>query len=275
MKLNINSKLKLNNGVEIPILGLGTYLSEQGYQAFEAINYALDAGYRHFDTAAFYFNEESVGKAIRESSIDRKEIFVTTKVWNSDHGYEKTLKAFELSMKKLDIEYADLYLVHWPVEKLRRETWKALEKIYNEGLVRAIGVSNYTIQHLEELLEDCTIEPAVNQVEYHPFLYQKKLRDYCRSKNIVLESYSPLTKGQRIDDKHLTEIAKKYHKTNAQILIRWNLEQEVVVIPKSSNKERIIENSKVFDFTIKPEDMEKLNALNEGYRCTWDPSEIE
>ena len=275
MNLNINSKLKLNNGVEIPILGLGTYLADQGHQAVQAIEFALEAGYRHFDTAAFYFNEESVGKAIRESHYDRKEIFVTTKVWNSDHGYAKTLKAFDLSMKKLDIEYVDLYLVHWPVENLRNETWRALEKLYDEGLCRAIGVSNYTIQHLDELLEDCTIEPAVNQVEYHPFLYQKKLRDYCRSKNIALESYSPLTKGQRINDKHLTEIAKKYNKSNAQILIRWNIEQEVVVIPKSSNKERIIENSKVFDFTIKPEDMEKLNALNEGYRCTWDPSNIE
>lgn len=275
MSLNINSKIKLNNGVEIPILGLGTYLADQGKQALQAIEFALEAGYRHFDTAAFYFNEESVGRAIRESSIDRKEIFVTTKVWNSDHGYEKTLKAFNLSMKKLDIEYVDLYLVHWPVEGLRSETWRALEKLYEEGLCRAIGVSNYTIQHLDELLEECRVEPAVNQVEYHPFLYQRKLRDYCRSKNIALESYSPLTKGQRINDRHLTEIAKKYNKSNAQILIRWNIEQEVVVIPKSSNKERIIENSKVFDFTIKPEDMEKLNALNEGYRCTWDPSNIE
>jgi len=275
VSLNINSKIKLNNGVEIPILGLGTYLADQGKQALQAIEFALEAGYRHFDTAAFYFNEESVGRAIRESSIDRKEIFVTTKVWNSDHGYEKTLKAFNLSMKKLDIEYVDLYLVHWPVEGLRSETWRALEKLYEEGLCRAIGVSNYTIQHLDELLEECRVEPAVNQVEYHPFLYQRKLRDYCRSKNIALESYSPLTKGQRINDRHLTEIAKKYNKSNAQILIRWNIEQEVVVIPKSSNKERIIENSKVFDFTIKPEDMEKLNALNEGYRCTWDPSNIE
>jgi diketogulonate reductase-like aldo/keto reductase len=275
MKLDINSIVKLNNDVEIPIFGLGTYLASEGQQAVNAINYALEAGYRHFDTAAFYFNEESVGKALRDSGYDRKELFVTTKLWNSDHGYDKALKAFDKSFKKLNLEYIDLYLIHWPVENLRNETWKALEKVYDEGLVKAIGVSNYTIRHIEELLGICEIPPTVNQVEYHPFLYQKELRDYCRSKEIVLESYSPLTKGNRINDENLAVIAKEYNRSPAQILIRWNLEQEVVVIPKSSNKERIIENASVFDFSIKPEDMERLNALNENYRCTWDPSNIK
>jgi diketogulonate reductase-like aldo/keto reductase len=274
MSLNINTTLKLSNNVEIPIFGLGTYLAEQGKQAEDAIHIALEAGYKHFDTAAFYFNEESVGKAIRESSFDRKELFVTTKLWNSDHGYENALTAFNKSLKKLNIEYIDLYLVHWPVEGLRKESWKALEKVYKEGHCRAIGVSNYTIRHLEELLSECEIKPTVNQVEYHPFLYQRDLRDYCRSNNIALESYSPLTKGQRLQDNKLGQIAKEYNRSPAQILIRWNLEQEIVVIPKSANKNRIIENSKIFDFSIKPEDMKKLNSLNEDYRCTWDPTNI-
>ena len=275
MDLKIDSVVKLNNGVDIPIFGLGTYLSTEGNQAIEAINYALEAGYRHIDTAAFYFNEESVGKAIRESSYERKDIFVTTKLWNNDHGYDKALQAFDLSFKKIDLEYIDLYLIHWPVELLRNETWRALEKIYDEGLVRAIGVSNYTIRHLDELLKVCDVPPAVNQVEYHPFLYQKELRDFCRGKNIVLESYSPLTKGNRINDENLAIIAKEYRRSPAQILVRWNLEQNVVVIPKSSNRERIIENASVFDFSIKAEDMDRLNALNEDYRCTWNPSNIQ
>lgn len=274
MSHNINSTIELNNGIKIPIFGLGTYLAEQGKQAEDAIQVALEAGYRHFDTAAFYFNEESIGKALRESSFDRSELFVTTKVWNSDHGYENTITAFNKSLKKLDVEYIDLYLIHWPVKRLRKETWRALEEIYKEGLCQAIGVSNYTIRHLEELLSECEIEPAVNQVEYHPFLYQKELRDYCRSKDIALESYSPLTKGQRIHDESLAKIANEYNRTPAQILIRWNLEQNIIVIPKSSNKNRIIENSKVFDFSIKPVDMERINSLNENYRCTWDPTNI-
>ncbi len=274
MSLNINSTVKLNNDVEIPIFGLGTYLAEQGKQAEDAIQIALEAGYKHFDTASFYFNEESVGKAIRDSSYDRKELSVTTKLWNSDHGYENALTAFNKSLKKLNIEYIDLYLIHWPVEGRRKESWKALEKVYKEGQCRAIGVSNYTIMHLEELLSECEIKPTVNQVEYHPFLYQKDLRDYCKSNNIILESYSPLTKGQRLHDEKLGKIAKEYNRSPAQILIRWNLEQNVIVIPKSSNKNRIIENSKVFDFSIKPEDMERLNSLNENYRCTWDPTNI-
>ena len=210
MELNINSVVKLNNGINIPIFGLGTYLAKEGQQTIDSINYALEAGYRHFDTAAFYFNEESVGKAIRESQFERKDIFVTTKLWNDDHGYYKAMKAFEKSYKKLNLEYVDLYLIHWPVQNLRNETWKALEKIYDEGLVKAIGVSNYTISHLEELLEVCEVVPAVNQVEYHPFLYQNELRDYCKEKNITLESYSPLTKGKRINDSNLAKIAKEY-----------------------------------------------------------------
>jgi len=274
MKLDISSKLKMNNGREIPLLGLGTYLSESGSTVENAIEYALEAGYRHIDTAKFYFNEESVGKAVRNSSLAREEIFVTTKLWNTDHGYDQALKAFEGSLKRLDIEYIDLFLIHWPVERLRNETWKALEKVYKEGQCKAIGVSNYTINHLKELLAECEIKPTVNQVEFHPFLFQKELMEYCKNNDIILEGYSPFAKGRRIDDPKLIPIAEKYNKTNAQIIVRWHLQHEVVVIPKSSQKHRIIENSEVFDFNISEEDMKYLDSLNENFRCTWDPTNV-
>jgi diketogulonate reductase-like aldo/keto reductase len=274
MKLDISSKLKMNNDIEIPMLGLGTYLSESGSMVEKAIEYAIEAGYRHIDTAKFYFNEESVGNAVRNSSISRDEIFVTTKLWNSDHGYEQALKAFEGSLKRLDIEYIDLFLIHWPVEGLRNETWKALEKIYKEGQCKAIGVSNYTINHLKELLAECEIKPTVNQVEFHPFLFQKELMEYCKKNEIILEGYSPFAKGRRVDDPKLVPIAEKYNKTNAQIIIRWHLQHEVVVIPKSSQRHRIIENSEVYDFTISEEDMNYLDSFNENYRCTWDPTNV-
>ena len=275
MKLEISTKLEMNNGVKIPLFGLGTYLSESGTIVENAVKTALEVGYRHIDTAKFYFNEESVGKAVRESSIPREEIFVTTKLWNSDHGYEQALEAFEGSLKRLDIDYIDLFLIHWPLEKLRNETWKALEKVHKEGKCNAIGVSNYTINHLKELLEICEIKPAVNQVEFHPFLFQKNLMDFCRKNEIILEGYSPFAKGQRINDPKLIPIAEKYSKTNAQIIIRWHLQHNVVVIPKSANKNRIKENSEVYDFNISEEDMNYLDSLNENFRCTWDPTNVQ
>ncbi|MHA2309597.1 MAG: aldo/keto reductase [Candidatus Heimdallarchaeaceae archaeon] len=275
MKLDISTKLKMNNGVEIPLIGLGTYLSESGSIVENAVQTALNVGYRHIDTAKFYFNEESIGKAVRNSSIPRNEIFVTTKLWNSDHGYNKALIALEESLKRLDIEYIDLFLIHWPVENLRNETWKALEKVYKEGMCRAIGVSNYTINHLKELLEICEIKPTVNQVEFHPFLYQKELMEFCQNNDIILEGYSPFAKGQRINDPKLTTVAEKYDKTNAQIIVRWHLQHNVVVIPKSSKKQRIVENSNVYDFSIAEEDMDYLDSLNENFRCTWDPTNMQ
>ena len=269
--LSLESKVKLNNGVDIPVLGLGTYLatSQVGY---EAVRHALKIGYRHIDTAAFYGNEKEIGRAISDDDVPREEIFVTTKLWNSNHGYENALAAFEESIEKLGLEYIDLYLIHWPVTGLRQESWKALEEIYTDGRCKAIGVSNYTIEHLEELLKTAKIIPVVNQVEFHPFLFQKELLDYCRTKEIWIEAYSPLTKGQKLGNLTLKEIAGKYQKSTAQILIRWCLQRDTIVLPKSTNVSRIMENAEVFDFTISNDDLKTLDALNQDWHVTWDPT---
>ncbi len=273
MDKTITSKATLNNGVGMPYFGLGVFRAAQGSETQNAILCALEAGYRHIDTAKIYGNEKDVGLAIRRSTVPREEIFVTTKVWNTDHGYEKTIKACHDSLDRLQLDYIDLYLIHWPVEDLRGQTWKALVNLYEQGKCRAIGVSNYTIRHLVELLADSSVVPAVNQVEFSPFLYQKQLLDFCRSKQIQLEAYCSLTRGERLNDKTLTSIAAKYNKTPAQILIRWTLEHDVIVIPKSTQKSRIIENADVFDFRLSENDMASLDALNEDFRVTWDPTD--
>jgi diketogulonate reductase-like aldo/keto reductase len=272
MELNIKTKVKLNNNYEIPIFGLGVYQSEGGTETQNAVTYALEAGYRHIDTARIYRNEDDVGIAIRNSSLKREEIFITSKLWNSDHGFKSTITACDNSLKKLGIDYLDLYLIHWPVPYLRNETWTAMEKLFKDGKCRAIGVSNYTVRHLQELLPLCEIVPAVNQVEFSPFLYQKDLLDYCKAKGIQLEAYSPLTRGEKLHDPTLKQIAAKYSKTTAQLLIRWCLEHNLVAIPKSVTKQRIIENSRVFDFSIAPEDMKILDSLNENLHTSWDPT---
>jgi diketogulonate reductase-like aldo/keto reductase len=272
--LTINSKVKLNNDLEMPYFGLGVYLMDPGEETWQAVSIALEAGYRLIDTAAMYGNERDVGLAIKESNILREEVFVTTKLWNSDHGYDRTLRAFDKSLKLLDMDYIDLYLIHWPVEGLRKETWRAMEKIYHNGRCRAIGVSNYTISHLTELLDCADVPPAVNQVEFSPFLYQKDLQDFCNSKNIRLEAYSPLTRTKKFNNSTIQKIAEKYQKSSAQIMIRWALQHEVIVIPKSSNRERIRENALVFDFSISAEDMETLNGLNQNYHVSWDPTHV-
>ncbi len=274
MNLNIKSLMGLNNGEKIPIFGFGTYLNDKGKQAIDSILYALEIGYRHIDTATFYGNEREIGQAIFKSDIPRKEIFVTTKLWNSDHGYQNALDAFNLSLEKLGLDYVDLYLIHWPVENLRLESWRALQKLYNDGLCKSIGVSNYMERHLEELLNQSDIVPVVNQVEFSPFLYLRKLQNYCESQDIALESYSPLTKGYKLKDSKLNEIAQKYTKSTAQILIRWCLQKGVIVIPKSIQKEHIKENANVFDFNISESDMIKLGNLNENYHSSWDPTHV-
>jgi diketogulonate reductase-like aldo/keto reductase len=271
-ELRIDTRVKLNNGVEMPIFGLGTFQAQSGREARDAVLHALQIGYRHIDTASMYGNEEDVGAAIRESGIPREEIFVTTKLWNSDHGYDSGLAAFEKSCRRLRLSYVDLYLIHWPVQDLRNETWRALETLLKEGKCRAIGVSNYMIRHLEELLENSSTVPAVNQVEFSPYLYQKDLLEFCRKHDVQLEAYSPLTKGHKLDDPKLVTLALKYSKSPAQILIRWVLQHQIVVIPKSSRKERITENAGVFDFTISPEDMRALDSFNQGLRTSWDPT---
>jgi diketogulonate reductase-like aldo/keto reductase len=273
-KLSIDSKVILNNGIEMPVFGLGTYLSGSSRKTKDVVMFALKLGYRHIDTARFYGNERDVGEAMKKSGIPREEIFVTTKLWNSDHGFNRALKAFEESLEDLDLDYVDLYLIHWPVQNLRNESWRALEKLQVEGKCRAIGVSNYTIGHVRELLDISPVMPAVNQVEFSPYLFQKDLLEFCRSNDIQLESYSPLTKGRMLDDPRLFEIGKKYSKSPAQVLIRWTLQKEVIVIPKSSRKDRIRENADVFDFEISVEDMDRLDAFNKNLRVSWDPTTI-
>lgn len=274
MQLIIDSKAKLNNGIEIPYLGLGTFRAAEGETAKTAVKAALETGYRHIDTAMIYGNERSVGEAIKESKIAREDIFVTTKLWNSDHGYENVLQAYEKSLGKLGFDYVDLYLVHWPVQRKRLETWEAMEALYKDGKCKAIGVSNYMIQHLEELLDACEIRPTINQIELSPYNYgsRKTVVDFCLKKDIQVESYSPLTKGEKLKDPDLKKIADQYDKTTAQILIRWALQKQFVVIPKSSNPRRIRENADVFDFTISDEDMEYLDSLDENLVTSWNPT---
>jgi len=271
-EIRIDTKVRLNNGVEMPIFGLGTFQSRSGKETRAAVLCALEAGYRLIDTAAMYGNEEDVGEAVRKSGIPREDIFITTKLWNSDHGYDKALAAFETSRKKLGLSYVDLYLIHWPVEGLRTESWRALETLLRDGKCRAIGVSNYMTWHLEELLNNSSTIPAVNQVEFSPYLYQKELLEFCRAHDIQLEAYSPLTKGHMLRDPKLIAMASEYSKSPAQILIRWVLQRAMAVIPKSSNRERILENADVFAFTISPEDMEALDSFDEDLRTSWDPS---
>ncbi len=273
-RISIETKVKLNNGIEMPLFGLGTYQARPGKQTKEAVLYALKIGYRLIDTAAMYENEEAVGEAIRESGIPREEIFLTTKLWNADHGYDNALAAFDESLKRLDLSYIDLYLIHFPVEKLRNESWRALEKLLEKGKCKAIGVSNYMIWHLEELLKSSSTIPAVNQVEFSPYLYQKELLDFCKAHKIMFQAYSPLTKGHKLGDPKLGEVASKYSKTPAQILIRWALQKGTIVIPKSAKKQRIKENASVFDFEITTEDMNLLDSFNQNLRTSWDPSTV-
>ncbi|MFX0010664.1 MAG: aldo/keto reductase [Candidatus Hermodarchaeota archaeon] len=274
MVLKINSKVKLNNGVSMPILGLGTW-NLRGKEASRAILWALEIGYRHIDTASMYGNEKTIGEALKESKIPRDEIFITTKVWTSDQGYENTLVAFDKSRELLNLDYIDLYLIHWPVTGLRSTTWKALEKLYDLGHVRAIGVSNFIIRHLEELKENLEVIPAVNQVEFSPFLYQKELMEYCKSKSIFLESYCPLTRTRKFNNPTLAAIGQKHSKTPAQVLIRWGLQHDIITIPKSGDKKHLTENADVFDFSLDESDMKKLDNLNEDYRLVDDPNLIE
>lgn len=264
MKLSIDSTIRMNNGVEIPRLGLGTWQAEKG-EALQAVLWALEAGYRHIDTATVYGNEDEVGTAVAQSGIARKDLFIVTKVWNDDQGIDKALKAFDTSLKRLKMDYVDMYLVHWPVKGLRGETWKALTKIYEEGKARAIGVSNFTIRHLNELLPGTAVVPAANQIEVSPFLTRTALVQFCQAKGMVVEAYSPLSRGKKLEDVRLAELAGKYGKTPAQMAIRWALQHDLVVIPKSTHQERIKQNADVFDFEISAADMKAMDGLNEDY----------
>jgi diketogulonate reductase-like aldo/keto reductase len=250
-------------------------LAKEGNEVVQAVKAALKHGYLSIDTAAAYNNEEGVGRAIAESiaegTVSRENIFVTSKVWNSDQGYDTTLAAFNESLHKLNLDYLDLYLVHWPVKGKYKETWRALEKVYAEGKVKAIGVSNFQVHHLDDLLQDATVVPAVNQIEFHPLLAQQHLRDYSKSKNIQLEAWSPLGQGNLLDHELLKKIAAKHGKTTAQVILRWDLELGVVTIPKSVKEHRIIENANIFDFQLDAEDIAAIATLNENKRFGSDP----
>ena len=269
----LESRLPLNDGQSIPALGLGVYQSPAGRITYESVSHALSVGYRHIDTAAIYGNESDVGRAILDSGIARSEVFVTTKLWNQQQGYDSALKALDRSLALLKMEYVDLYLVHWPVPGKRDDSWRALEKLKADGRAKSIGVSNYTVHHLQDLLSKSKTVPAVNQVEFSPFLYQKDLLTFCKAHAIQLEAYSPLARGERFKDPTLVDIAKRHQKSPAQIMVRWALELGLVVIPKSVRPGRILENASVFDFELSPMDRERLAGLNENLRTDWDPTD--
>jgi diketogulonate reductase-like aldo/keto reductase len=295
MTLTVETRIELNDGHLMPRLGLGVWQTRAGATCEAAVLAALEAGYRHIDTAAMYGNERSVGAAIKRSGIPREQIFVTTKLWNSDHGNPG--QALNTSLRQLDLDYVDLYLIHFPVRQ-RRQSWRVLEELRAQGKARSIGVSNFTIRHLTELLAETKTVPAVNQVEFHPYLYQRDLLEFCNGAGIVLEAYSPLTKGARLKDPKLVAMARKYSnnetrrpaaprsrlplldrlsgaseaKSPAQILIRWALQHGLAVIPKSADRRRIFENADVFDFEIGAQDMQTLDRFNENLRTCWDPT---
>lgn len=268
---NIQDTITLNNGVKMPQLGFGVFKVESGSQTVESVKKALEVGYRAIDTAAVYKNEESVGQAIRESGIPREELFITSKVWNSDQGYESTLKAYDESLQRLGLEYLDLYLIHWPVKGKYNDTWKALEKLYKDGRVRAIGVSNFHVHHLEDLFANSEIKPVIDQVELHPRLTHEELRDFSQKHEIKVQAWGPLGQGNLIEEPTIKHIADKHGKTTAQVLIRWHLQHDIVVIPKSVTPSRIEENAQVFDFELSMDEMNKIDALNLNERFGADP----
>lgn len=276
---NLQDKTILYNGVKMPWFGIGVFKVEEGPELVHAVKTAIKHGYRSVDTAAIYENEEGVGLGIREgmkeAGISREDLFVTSKVWNADLGYESTIAAYEASLNKLGLEYLDLYLIHWPVEGKYKDAWRALETLYKEGRVKAIGVSNFQIHHLEDLMKDAELKPMVNQVEYHPRLTQKELQSFCQEHEIQLEAWSPLMQGQLLDHQVLKDVANKYDKSTAQVILRWDLQNGVVTIPKSTKEHRIVENATVFDFELTEEDMKRINDLNQNYRVGPDPDNFD
>ncbi len=274
----LGDRVRLNQGPEIPVLGLGVFQSPPGPVTQQAVRWAFDAGYRLIDTAALYENEADVGAAFRASRLPREQVFITTKLWHTHHGYEPAKAAFAESLRKLGLDFVDLYLIHWPradSPEARLGSWHALEELHATGKCRSVGVSNYTIRHLEEIRAHSKLVPAVNQVEFHPFIYDAELVDYCRAHGIRLEAYSPLTRNRRLDDPRLLAIAAAVQRSPAQVLIRWGLQHAIVEIPKSVHRERIEENARVFDFSLSAAQMTELDHLRDGRRITqWDPQQI-
>ncbi|MCJ7772887.1 MAG: aldo/keto reductase [Desulfobacterales bacterium] len=270
MVTSINDCAELGNGTKMPWLGCGTFQIPDSRIVVDSVKWAIKAGYRHIDTASIYDNEAGVGKGISESGIPRDQLFITTKVWNADHGYNSTLLAFEVSLKKLGLGFIDLYLIHWPVKGKFKETWKAFEKLYKDKRVRAIGVSNFHVHHLKDLMSDCEIMPMVDQVEFHPLLTQKELYSFCKANSIQFEAWAPLMKGN-LNSPLLAELSRKYGKTPAQVILRWDIQHGVITIPKSTHENRIIENTGIFDFILSAEDMAKIDGMNSGHRFGPDP----
>jgi methylglyoxal/glyoxal reductase len=268
-----DTTLQLSSGARIPQVGLGVWQTPSGATTRKAVAAALDGGYRHIDTARIYGNEADVGAAVRESSVAREALFVTTKLWNADQGYDGALRAFDASLKRLGLDYVDLYLIHWPVAGKRLDSWRALERIHEDGRARSIGVSNFLVPHLEELLGKARRVPAVNQIELTPFLQRRETRALCAKHGIVVEAYSPLTHGKRLDHAVVKDIARRVGRSVAQVLLRWGLQQGLVVLPKSTQPARIAENGALFDFTLDGAAMTELDALEEGLVTGWDPAE--
>jgi len=275
MANQISETVKLNNGVEMPWLGLGVWRSMEGKEVESAVVWALDEGYRSIDTAAIYQNENGVGKAIRESRINREDIFITTKLWNNDQRSGNIREALEASLKKLGVEYIDLYLMHWPVPEKFIDCWVHFETLYHEGKIRAIGVSNFLVHHLKQLLEISSITPAINQVEFHPYLLQPELNRFCSEHKIQLQAWAPLMQGKIKEVTELGEIGKKYGKSPAQVALRWNLQHKVITIPKSVNKDRIKANADIFDFSLSDDDMSVIDGLDRNYRFGPDPDNFD
>ena len=261
-----NNTLVLSNGVQIPQFGLGVFRIHDGTNVVDAVSHALKHGYRSIDTASLYGNETGVGRAIHSSGLSRDDVFITTKVWNTQQGFKSTMHAFEESLKRMALEYIDLYLVHWPIKKHVLETWRALETLYKEGRVRAIGVSNFYAHHLEMLFQHCSVMPMVNQVELHPLLQLHELQAYCNEKNILLEAWAPIMRGKVRRIVLLQKLGKKYNKSPIQIALRWAIQRGIIVIPKSENPDRIVSNADIYDFSLSEEEMSAIHALDRGKR---------
>jgi len=274
MALTIENRINLNDGVSMPLFGIGVWRMEPGRETRKAVTLALELGYIHIDTASMYKNEEDVGAAVQESSLPRENLFITSKVHTSEVGYDATLEAFERSLQKLKLSYIDLYLIHKPVEGFRQNTWKALEKLKKDGTCRSIGVSNFSPRHLDEILEICEFIPAVNQIEMNPFLAQKTISDYCRSKNIHITGFCPLARTEKSKDPAIIDLANECGKTWAQVMIRWSLQKQITTIPKSVKPQRIRENSDVFDFELNEKQMQRLDDLDQGFRLRPDPMDL-
>lgn len=262
--MNVQKTVTLNNGVEMPIFGLGVFKAESGDETANAVRWAIEAGYTAIDTASYYDNEESVGRGIRESGAPRKDLFITTKAWNTEQGYDNALKAFDESMKKMGLDYLDLYLVHWPITDTYQETWKAFEKLYADKRVRAIGVSNFEPHHLDDLIAGASVRPTVNQVELHPYLQQRAVRDACARHKVHVTAWSPIARGKVLEDETIKAIAAAHGKSPVHVTLRWEMQHGIITIPKSVKQERIRDNINVFDFSLSDEEMAQIDALDQG-----------